>query len=269
MLIGLFMSRHDAGDPAGRADAGDDAGRRPGAWADRQDDAADQRDDAGMTLRTVVGMLVVFVGLGLTVQVVRGAVLDSMMNMWTDGQRPLCSTDRDTQLGSAPRSGSFGRETVMADTDGDKTEAPTPRRRQEARDQGQIARSPDLTAAVLLLTTLLCSTPLVPNHGWNAQAVRRVYARRDVAVRFRRAGRGGRPGEGIQEAGIALAPLLVGIVIVAMLANIVQVGLVFNPARLTPNLEPSTPSAAPARFRRRVYTRKAASCKMRLALPSG
>ena len=35
----------------------------------------------------------------------------------------------------------------MAEDDGDKTEAPTPRRRQEAREQGNIARSPDLTAA--------------------------------------------------------------------------------------------------------------------------
>ena len=36
----------------------------------------------GLTLRTVVGIIVVFVGMGLTVQVIRGAVLDSMMKMW-------------------------------------------------------------------------------------------------------------------------------------------------------------------------------------------
>jgi flagellar biosynthesis protein FlhB len=39
----------------------------------------------------------------------------------------------------------------MADDFGDKTEAPTPRRRQEAREEGQVARSPDLTAAAVLL----------------------------------------------------------------------------------------------------------------------
>src|SRR6185437_3136968 len=35
----------------------------------------------GVSLRTVVGLIIVFVGLGLTVQVVRGALLDSMMKM--------------------------------------------------------------------------------------------------------------------------------------------------------------------------------------------
>src|SRR5205823_14841962 len=39
----------------------------------------------------------------------------------------------------------------MAEDMGDKTEAPTPRRRAEARNQGNIARSPDLTAAVVIL----------------------------------------------------------------------------------------------------------------------
>src|SRR5688572_33408616 len=43
----------------------------------------------------------------------------------------------------------------MADEYGDKTEAPTPRRRTEAREQGNIARSPDLTAAVLLIGMLI------------------------------------------------------------------------------------------------------------------
>ena len=43
----------------------------------------------------------------------------------------------------------------MAEQDSEKTEAPTPRRRQEARDNGQVARSNDLSAAVLLLASLL------------------------------------------------------------------------------------------------------------------
>lgn len=41
------------------------------------------------------------------------------------------------------------------DDAGDKTEQPTPRRREEAREEGQIARSADLTAAVALLGGLL------------------------------------------------------------------------------------------------------------------
>lgn len=44
---------------------------------------------------------------------------------------------------------------MAADEAGDKTEQPTARRREEAREEGQIARSTDLTAAVALLAGLL------------------------------------------------------------------------------------------------------------------
>lgn len=44
----------------------------------------------------------------------------------------------------------------MAAEDGDKTEAPTPRRREEARRKGQIARSQDLGSALLLLGAMIC-----------------------------------------------------------------------------------------------------------------
>ena len=36
-----------------------------------------------------------------------------------------------------------------------RTEPATPRRREEARKRGQVARSPELTAAILLLAILL------------------------------------------------------------------------------------------------------------------
>ncbi|MCH8966473.1 MAG: EscU/YscU/HrcU family type III secretion system export apparatus switch protein, partial [Planctomycetes bacterium] len=43
---------------------------------------------------------------------------------------------------------------MPADHD-EKTEAPTPRKRQEARSRGQVARSQDVTAAVLLFVGFL------------------------------------------------------------------------------------------------------------------
>ena len=43
----------------------------------------------------------------------------------------------------------------MAEDFGEKTEAPTPRRRQEAREQGQIARSQDLSSAALLVGAMV------------------------------------------------------------------------------------------------------------------
>ncbi len=129
----------------------------------------------------------------------------------------------------------------MADTDGDKTEAPTPRRRQEARDQGQIARSPDLTAAVLLLTTLL----LLNATGAKIVGSLKTFVAHMLSAPsladFSAQTAGQNLGQGIKEAGIAMAPLLIGVVIVAVLANIAQVGLVFNTARLAPNLAALNP----------------------------
>ena len=43
----------------------------------------------------------------------------------------------------------------MADQAGEKTEAATPKRRQEAREKGQVAKSQDLSAAVVTLAALL------------------------------------------------------------------------------------------------------------------
>src|SRR6185295_18378681 len=129
----------------------------------------------------------------------------------------------------------------MADTDGDKTEAPTPRRRQEARDQGQIARSPDLTASVLLLATLL----LLNSTGTRIVGTLKTFVARMLSaaslsdLNAQTAGQD--LGQGIKEAGIAMAPMLTGIVIVAILANIAQVGFVLNPARLAPNFEALNP----------------------------
>ncbi len=50
----------------------------------------------------------------------------------------------------------------MAGYADDKTEPPTPRRRREARSSGQVAKSPDLTAAVLILAGFLALAILGP-----------------------------------------------------------------------------------------------------------
>ena len=42
---------------------------------------------------------------------------------------------------------------------GEKTEAPTPRRLQEAREAGQVARSQDMTAAAMLRVTAVSVMP--------------------------------------------------------------------------------------------------------------
>ncbi len=61
----------------------------------------------------------------------------------------------------------------MPDTTQDKTELPSPRRRQEARKQGQVALSADLTSGVLLLSGVLVFSVASPAMGARLQSLLR------------------------------------------------------------------------------------------------
>ena len=80
--------------------------------------------------------------------------------------------------------------------DQNKTEKPTPRRRQKAREQGQVARSRDLVAALGTLTAVVLLAWQLPAFAsdWRGLVVARTGLRRHpsrstaagVAQRFRR-----------------------------------------------------------------------------------
>lgn len=129
----------------------------------------------------------------------------------------------------------------MSEEDGDKTEAPTPRRRQEAREQGNIARSPDLTAALLLLATLM----LLNATGTKVVAALKALVGKMLSpsslADFSGTGAAESFGFALAQVGAALAPLLAGVVLVAVLANVAQVGLFLDPKRLAPNVEALNP----------------------------
>ncbi len=124
----------------------------------------------------------------------------------------------------------------MSDEFGDKTEAPTPRRRQEAREQGNIPRSPDLSAAVLLIGMLV----LLKWYGPGLMEAMRAL----VAEMLGHASMTHLDPDtvtpslwfAVVSAGKALAPLFIGVVLIAVLVNVAQVGLFFNTKRLQPNL---------------------------------
>lgn len=124
----------------------------------------------------------------------------------------------------------------MADDMGDKTEAPTPKRRQEAREQGNIARSADLTAAVLLLTVMM----LLHSYGGGVMtALKTIMAQMfgfDAIQRADPHAAGTLLLSAVRMAAVAMAPLFVGVCLVAILINMIQVGLVFNTQRLQPQL---------------------------------
>ncbi len=130
----------------------------------------------------------------------------------------------------------------MAEDFGDKTEAPTPRRRQEAREQGNVARSQDLTAAALLLGIMVLLSWFGPGL---VKALRTlVYdllspeSINDVETvslsqTMLRA---------VMLVGTAIVPLFVGVMVLAVLVNMAQVGLFFSPKRLQPNLAALNPT---------------------------
>lgn len=130
----------------------------------------------------------------------------------------------------------------MAEDDMEKTEAATPRRRQDARDDGSVARSTDLTAACALLGAVLLlhffgmrllgfirasiETTLSTSHisnptrlddlSWMSLYMGRVFI------------------EG-------LAPLVLGTTAIALAVTVSQVGFVVSTKSLEPNLTKLSP----------------------------
>lgn len=118
-----------------------------------------------------------------------------------------------------------------------KTEQPTPRRLQEARRRGQVARSKDLSAALILLAGVLAVYLLSPlaldkisRHmawyfssclNWQLPDSSRPY----VIIRY------------ILDEGLLWLPLFLVLVLAALAANVAQFGFLSAPGVLVPKLE--------------------------------
>jgi len=131
----------------------------------------------------------------------------------------------------------------MAEQLGDKTHAPTPHRRQQAREQGQVARSQELAATLLLLGSLLAfwllgkpvvgliTGRLVSHLGGEA------WLEGDLPFALQTWN------QTIAAVGVALLPLLGMIVLIAGASHLLQVGLQFNPVKLLPDMSRLDPIA--------------------------
>jgi flagellar biosynthetic protein FlhB len=128
----------------------------------------------------------------------------------------------------------------MAEDLGDKTEAPTPRKRQEARQQGNVAKSRDIPAALLLLGVLV----LLNWFGLGLMEAMRQVMERMLGAELSRADMGSL-GSSIVASALAIAgamaPFLIGVVVIVMVGNILQVGLLFTPKRLKPRFSTLSP----------------------------
>lgn len=150
---------------------------------------------------------------------------------------------------------------MPADT-AEKTEPPTPRRLQEAREKGQVGKSTDLSAAAALLVGLV----LLNFYGsallqgfmdvmrqsltLDAVAVNGLLALDEAwRILFRAVWR-------------MLGPFLIIMVVVAIVVNLMQVGFIFSAGPITPSLEKISPISG---FRRLFSRRTAIRLIMNLA----
>ncbi|HUY90337.1 MAG TPA: flagellar biosynthesis protein FlhB [Pirellulales bacterium] len=123
----------------------------------------------------------------------------------------------------------------MADQDADKTQDPTPHRRQQAREQGQVARSQDLGSAALLLAglsaLLMLGEPLIGTMGALAQrCLGETPAPADVDSALAQFN------DLVWLVAPPLLPVLAAMLVVSIGVNVAQVGLLFLPEKLAPDL---------------------------------
>ena len=123
---------------------------------------------------------------------------------------------------------------------GDKTEKPTPRRQKKAREQGQVARSRDLTGAVALLAAILVL-------AWGAKQFPGEWRRLMERTLAQSATAGFETAPLVNWTGAVLVGVIGPALALAWLAAaasaVSQGGLVFAPAALTPSLSRLNPAS--------------------------
>lgn len=117
----------------------------------------------------------------------------------------------------------------MNDELGDKTEAATPHRRSEARRAGNVARSADLVAAVLGFSSIM----LLGQYGPRVLDAMRLILSESLGRDSITAGRIA------YLLGTALAPLLAGLTLIAIAANVLQTGFLLIAPRSKDALDAS------------------------------
>lgn len=120
----------------------------------------------------------------------------------------------------------------MPDQDGEKSQDPTPHRRQKAREEGQVAKSQDLGSAVLLLAGML----ILMSAGRNASSFVADYSRRLLGgdawvaadTNFALSVWNGT----IQGMAGVLLPIFGLMLVAAIVVNLAQVGFLFLPKKV-------------------------------------
>lgn len=122
-----------------------------------------------------------------------------------------------------------------------KTEAPTPRKIREARKKGQVPKSRDFSAAVILLSALALIAFIKDSIISSMQNLLVEYFSNSLTMDL--------PAENLPnylfgflvQMSLILLPVFIIIVIAAVAANIIQTGIMFAPQVLQPKLERLNP----------------------------
>ena len=136
----------------------------------------------------------------------------------------------------------------MAHEAGDRTEAPTPRRRQEARQRGQVARSTDLSAAIVLFGAMLGMRWFGPT------MLQSLYElmKRHLSIETPAAAAHLEWTPVLTAVGMsflaAAGPLLLAVMVLGAISNLVQVGFLASGEALTPDLNKMNPITGFARM---------------------
>jgi flagellar biosynthetic protein FlhB len=121
----------------------------------------------------------------------------------------------------------------------EKTEKPTPRRLREAREKGQIARTPELSVwASVLATTVLLQTTVTRA----ASALRELVTDMGPAIAHPDTGSAARfAADAGWKAAAILAPMLIGMMVIGLAVNIAQVGFKPTGKKLKPDFSRLNP----------------------------
>lgn len=125
----------------------------------------------------------------------------------------------------------------------EKTEKATPRRRQKAREKGQVFSSRELTSALILLTSIMIfkvtgATTFYRLKQFISYFLREYLSREDI---FTNIGVISLLAESTLFLGKIVAPLLAGVVLAGLFSNYMQVGFILTTEPLSPKLERINP----------------------------
>jgi flagellar biosynthetic protein FlhB len=122
-----------------------------------------------------------------------------------------------------------------------KTEKPTPQRKKEARRQGQIAKSPEVSGwVIVLVATYLLPMTATRVHDSMQEVMRRFPA---IAADPDPKAAADALGAGLYGALMGVLPMLVFAAAVGLVVNLAQVGFVFSTKALAPKAERVNPFA--------------------------